>query len=76
MRPAHQTIQVNAADIIFCQNDHVVGGKLHNGMGIHGAQAVELIQIFDITIPEHLYKGRKDLCRGFCIIHGPVMIFQ
>ena len=37
----------------------MVGGKLHNGMGIHGAQAVELIQIFNITIRSIFTKAAK-----------------
>ena len=44
MGPGHQPVQVHPAQVVFCQDDHMVGGHFHDGRILRLVKDVQIVQ--------------------------------
>ena len=76
VRKGYQFIQIHPADVIFHQDNGMIGGQLLDGIRRYGTLLIEGIHIVDLPLPEHPHKFHKNICRTGRIVHSPVMILQ
>ena len=73
--PGNHAVQIHPANLIFRQNDDVVGWQLLNGVRVQGTHLVDAVQVEDIPFLQHLHKLHEDFSGTARIVHSPVMIF-
>ena len=71
-----QLIEIVPSDIIFRQDNDMVGRHLADGVYIAVAVPVDLFQRENAVLFQHLHEFHKDFRRSPRIIHRPVVIFQ
>ncbi len=71
-----QLVQVITADVIFHQDDNMVGGELADRILVGISKLVDAFQGGNVSVFEHLHELYKNLCRSSRVVHRPVMIFQ
>ena len=71
-----QLVEVVSADIVFRQDDDMMGRHLPDGVHISVPEMVHLLQCGDIPVLEHLDKFNEDLSCRPGVIHCSVMVFQ
>ena len=76
MGPGYQTIQIYPTNFIKSQDNSMISRKLFDSFRIQGTQGIDLIQVCDILLLQHIQEFQENLCSTACIIHSPVMIFQ
>ena len=74
--PGNQAVEIYPADLIFCQNNYMVGRKLFDRVRTHASHLIDCCQITDIAIFQHLHKFYEDFCGTACVVHSPMVIFQ
>ncbi len=72
----HQPVKIDPSQVVFRQNDGMVGGKLFDQIHAGRPQFVQLRQVVNPPAFQHLNQLQENPCGAFRIIHCPVMIFQ
>ena len=76
MGPGYHPVQIHPANLIFRQNNHMVGRQLLNGVRVQGTHPVDAVQVENIPLFQHLHKLHENFRGTACVVHGPMMIFQ
>ena len=76
MGAGNQAVQVGPPDIVFCQNNDMVGRELFDPLVVHCAQLVQPVHMVHAPLPQHLQEHLENLRRTARVVHGPVMVLQ